>query len=169
MSARPTGKGGCPNRNGLGSRQPKPKIRQKKEMISVPTPKNKRKFALWLYPETLDKIGQLYTADDCRSKSEFIEKAVQFYIDHLTAEDQRSMLPNAMLSSMKSIVAESDNRISRLLFKMAVELAVTMNVVAANSDIDDITLERLKGECVKEVKRLNGNFTFRDANDWQKG
>ena len=115
----------------------------------MPTPKNKRKFALWLYPETLEKIGQLYTADDCRSKSEFIEKAVQ--------------------SSMKSIVAESDNRICRLLFKMAVELAVTMNVVAANSDIDDITLERLKGECVKEVKRLNGNFTFKDANDWQKG
>ena len=53
----------------------------------MPTPKNKRKFALWLYPETLDKIGQLYTADDCRSKSEFIEKAVQFYIDRLTAED----------------------------------------------------------------------------------
>ena len=23
--------------------------------------------------------------------------------------------------------------------------------------------------CVKEVKRLNGNFTFKDANDWQKG
>ena len=74
-----------------------------------------------------------------------------------------------MLSSMKSIVAESDNRICRLLFKMAVQLAVTMNVVAANSDIDDISLERLKGECVKEVKRLNGNFTFKDANDWQKG
>ena len=32
-----------------------------------------------------------------------------------------------------------------------------------------VSLERLKGKCVKEVKRLNGNFTFRDANDWQKG
>lgn len=135
----------------------------------MPIPKDKRKFALWLYPETLEKIKQLYAEDDCRSKSEFIEKAVQFYIDHLTAADDRSMLPNAMLSSMKSIVAESDNRLSRLLFKLAVELAVTMNVVAANSDIDDVSLERLKGECVKEVKRLNGNFTFRDANDWQKG
>ena len=135
----------------------------------MPTPKNKRKFALWLYPETLDKIGQLYTADDCRSKSEFIEKAVQFYIDHLTAEDKRSMLPAAILSSVKGIIAESDNRICRLLFKMAVQLAVTMNVVAANSDIDDISLERLKGECVKEVKRLNSNFTFKDANDWQNG
>ena len=135
----------------------------------MPIPKDKRKFALWLYPETLEKIKQLYTEDDCRSKSEFIEKAVQFYIDHLTAADDHSMLPNAMLSSMKSIVAESDNRLSRLLFKLAVELAVTMNVVAANSDIDDVSLERLKGECVKEVKRLNGNFTFKDANDWQRG
>ena len=135
----------------------------------MPTPKNKRKFALWLYPETLDKVKQLYTEDDCRSKSEFIEKAVRFYIDHLTAEYQRSMLPAAILSSVIGIIAESDYRICRLLFKMAVELAVTMNVVAANSEIDDISLERLKGECVKEVKRLNGNFTFRDANDWQKG
>ena len=135
----------------------------------MPTPKNKRKFALWLYPETLEKVKHLYTEDDCRSKSEFIEKAVQFYIDHLTAEDQRSMLPAAILSSVKGIIAESDNRICRLLFKLAVELDVTMNVVAANSDIDGITLERLKGECVKEVKRLNGNFTFKDANDWQNG
>lgn len=126
----------------------------------MPIPKDKRKFALWLYPETLDKIGQLYTTDDCRSKSEFIEKAVQFYIDHLTAEDQRSMLPNAMLSSMKSIVAESDNRICRLLFKMAVELAVTMNVVAANSDIDDVSLERLKGECVLQRSKGRKDLRF---------
>ena len=63
----------------------------------MPIPKDKRKFALWLYPETLEKIKQHYTADDCRSKSEFIEKAVRFYIDHLTAEDRRSMLPNACL------------------------------------------------------------------------
>lgn len=40
---------------------------------------------------------------------------------------------------------------------------------AADYEIKDATLERLKGECVKEVKRLNGNFTFHDANDWQKG
>lgn len=130
----------------------------------MPIPKDKRKFALWLYPETLEKIKQLYAEDDCRSKSEFIEKAVQFYIDHLTAADDRSMLPNAILSSMKSIVAESDNRICRLLFKLAVELAVTMNVVAANSDIDDITLERLKGECVSKSKSRNikSDFVIRE-------
>ena len=130
---------------------------------------NKKKFPLWAYPDTLEKVEELYREDNCRSQSEFIEKAVNFYIGYLTSEDKKGYLPSVVTSTLKSIVAESDNRICRLLFKMAVELAVTMNVVAANSDIDDITLERLKGECVKEVKRLNGNFTFKDANDWQKG
>ena len=70
---------------------------------------------------------------------------------------------------MKSIVAESDNRQSRLLFKLAVEIAILQNLIAAINDIDPISLERLRGECVKEVKRLNGSFSFEDAVDWQKG
>ena len=42
--------------------------------------KDKIKFAAYLHPETLDKIKELYRRDDCSSKSEFIEKAVRFYI-----------------------------------------------------------------------------------------
>ncbi|WP_322174464.1 hypothetical protein [Acutalibacter caecimuris] len=68
---------------------------------------------------------------------------------------------------MKSIVAESDSRHSKMLFKLAVELAMLMNVVAASSEIDEISLARLRGECVQEVKRLNGNFRFEDAVEWQ--
>ncbi len=72
-------------------------------------------------------------------------------------------------STLKAIVAESDNRTSRILFKIAVELAVLQNVVAATNEIDEVTLNRLRGECVKEVKRLNGSLSFDDAVDWQKG
>ena len=61
-------------------------------------------------------------------------------------------------STLKSIVAESDNRMSRLIFKLAVELAMTMNIIASSQDIDKMTLTKLRGECVKEVKRLNGSF-----------
>ena len=41
---------------------------------------NKRKFALWIYPETLEKVENAYEKDNCRSQSEFIEKAVNFYL-----------------------------------------------------------------------------------------
>ena len=64
---------------------------------------------------------------------------------------------------------ESDNRMSRMLFKLAVELAITMNLIAAAQDIDRVTLERLRGECVKEVKSINGAFSFDNAVDWQQG
>jgi len=46
---------------------------------------------------------------------------------------------------------------------------MVQNVVAANFDIDEFTLSRLRGECVSEVKKLNGSFSFDDAVDWQKG
>lgn len=128
---------------------------------------DKRKFALWLHPETLEQVETAYKKDDCRSKSEFIEKAVRFYLSYLAAEDDSSLLPNAFLSSMKSIVSESDNRISRLLFKLAVEMAVMSNILAAMDDVDDVTLSRLRGECVKAVKQINGTFTMEDAVKWQ--
>ena len=56
-----------------------------------------------------------------------------------------------------------------MVFKLAVELAMTMNVIAATHDIDESSLERLRGECVKEVKKHNGSFSFDDAVEWQKG
>lgn len=122
-----------------------------------------------MYPDTLEKIGEIYREDNCESKSEFIEKAINFYIGYLTSEDKKSYLPSVVTSTLKSIVAESDNRQNRMLFKLAVEIAIMQNLVASSQDIDRLALERLRGECVKEVKRLNGNFSFEDAVYWQKG
>ena len=131
--------------------------------------KDKIKFAAYLYPETLDKIKELYRGDDCSSKSEFIEKAVRFYIGYLTAEDKSNYLPNMFLSNMRAIASESDNRVSRILFKLAVEQAMMMNIMAANYDIEPDTLSRLRGSCVEEVKRLGGSFSMKDAVEWQNG
>ena len=117
----------------------------------------KRRFQLWIRPSTLELADTLYEKDNCDSRR------------YLSAEDNKTYLPNIVTSTLKSIVAESDHRQNRMIFKLAVELAVMMNVVAANNNIDPVLLERLRGECVKEVKRLNGSFSFDDAVSWQKG
>ena len=129
----------------------------------------KRKFALWIRESSLEQVRKWYKADDCSSQSEFIEKAIHFYIGYISSENGSDYLPKIITSTVKGIVNDSDNRISRILFKLAVELAITMNLIAAAQDIDRVTLERLRGECVKEVKRINGAFSFDDAVDWQKG
>lgn len=130
---------------------------------------NKKKFALWVYPDTLEKVEEIYRTDDCESKSEFIEKAIHFYIGYLQSADKKGYLPSVVTSTLKSIVAESDNRQNRMLFKLAVEIAIMQNLMASLNEIDPLSLKRLRGECVQEVKRLSGGFTFEDALTWQKG
>ena len=71
------------------------------------------------------------------------------------------------LSTMKGIVAESDNRTSGLLFKIAVELAILQNLIAATNEVDELTMTKLRGECIKEVKKIHGIFTMEKAMDWQ--
>ena len=84
-------------------------------------PKGKKKFLLWIYPSTQELVKNNYRKDHCKSQSEFIERAIQYYVGRVNAEDDTSYLPNAFLSNMRAIASESDNRVSRMLFKLAHE------------------------------------------------
>lgn len=132
-------------------------------------PDDKNKFTMYVKNSTLDMVVSMYKDDNCRSKSEYIEKAVIFYSGFLSSNKNSNYLPKVITSTVKGTIEETENRLARIMFKLAVELAMTMNVVAFTNDIPKETLSRLRGECVKEVKRLNGTFSFDDAYDWQNG
>ena len=129
--------------------------------------KEKVKFPLWIRPDIMEQVRAAYAEDDCRSQSEYIEKAIKFYLAYKTTEQKDSFLPSVFLSEIRGILSESDHRHASMLFKLSVEMAMLMNIVAATQEIDKLTLERLRGECVKEVKRLNGTFSMEDAVNWQ--
>ena len=131
-------------------------------------PKGKKQLTVWVHPEIKEKVKEMYSQDDCRTQSEFVEKAIRFYVGYLTATDSTNYLPNIFLSNMRSIVRESDNRQNRMLFKLAVEIAMLQNLVANLHNFDPIAVERLRGDCVDEVKSINGTFKFEDAVDWQE-
>ncbi len=128
----------------------------------------KRRFQLWLKPSVLDMADDLYERDNCGSRSEFIEKAIQFYAGYIYAQQSPDYLPRIIISTLKGLINDSDNRISRILFKLAVEQAITMNVVAATCNISREQLDKLRGTCVAQVKRTNGSYSFEDAFDFQK-
>ena len=57
----------------------------------------------------------------------------------------------------------------RLLFKLAVELDMVMNVLAAGMEISEDTLHALRGRCVQNVKKTNGAVTLEKAVEYQRG
>ena len=67
------------------------------------------------------------------------------------------------MSALRATVQSSENRIARMMFKLAVELCMMMNVMAVGLDINTSQLEQMRWQCVQEVKRTNGTITFKDA------
>ena len=128
----------------------------------------KRKFALWIRPSLLEEVDYLYQKDNCASRSEFMEKALQFYIGYLTCNHAQDYLAQVIPSTVKGIVDEGSNRMGRLLFKMAVEQAVTSNILAAVCEVDHQELERLRNQCIQQIRKANGMISFDEALRWQK-
>ena len=128
----------------------------------------KRRFQLWIKPSTLELADQYYHIDNCVSKSEFIEKAILFYVGYVSSQQSQDYLADVIPSTVKGIVDESSNRMGRLLFKMAVEQAVISNILAAVCEVNQQELKRLRGQCVQEIRKTNGMISFEQALQWQK-
>lgn len=123
----------------------------------------KIRIPLWIYPSVEEKIQKNYEADNCKSPSEFIEKAILFYCGYLASEEYRQYLPNVLVSTMQGSLDSFEDRMATLLFKIAVELSMMLHVTAAANEIDEDALTRLRGLCVEEVKRLRGSVRLDDA------
>ena len=129
----------------------------------------KIRIPLWIYPSTEEKLQKNYEADNCKSPSEFIEKAILFYCGYLSSEEYKQYLPNVVVSTMQGSLDAFEDRMATLLFKIAVELCMMLHVTAATNEINTDTLSRLRGLCVEEVKRLHGAVRLEDAVKFQNG
>lgn len=68
----------------------------------------------------------------------------------------------------EGIVKGSEQRLSRAMFKIAVELGAVTHMLAALNEIDDETLFKLRMMCTDEVKRINGIINFEKAVRYQR-
>ena len=130
----------------------------------------KERNSVWLYPETKAMIESHMEQDSCKSVSEYIEKAVKFYTGYLDCNSSCSenYLPIVLTSVVDAIVKGSENRISRNLFKLAVEVGAMTHMQAATCQIDEETLSQLRAMCVNEVRKINGVIRHEDAVKFQQ-
>ena len=73
----------------------------------------RERIAFRMQPETRRRIEQWYAADNCQSKNEFIEKAVNFYVDYLGIQDNTTLLPMAITSAIDGRLRRMEDYIAR--------------------------------------------------------
>ena len=127
----------------------------------------KKRYTFRVNDEVMNLVYKWYQDDNCATLNEFIEKAIRFYAGYVASEHNRNYFPNIVISTMKSIMRDSENRQNRNLFRIAVELGMLMNVMAATHDIPEDALVKLRGDCIEEIKRINGTLSLDTAVEWQ--
>ena len=128
----------------------------------------KIKFPLWIAPETKDLIAESFRQDSCKSMSEFVEKAILFYDGYLHARRAEYYLPRVLGSVLQGTLGMFADRIGRLLFKLAVESNIGNHILAADTDMDLETYDRLHNRSLREVKQTQGEISFKDDLIFQK-
>ena len=128
----------------------------------------KERFALWINQSSMEIAQELYRQDNCKSRSEFIEKAILFYAGYLHAKNASNYLPRVLSDILNNAFSSFGDRMGKLMFKQAVEENITHHIIAADSDLDEETYKRLRRRSVDEVKATNGEISFEDDLIFQK-
>lgn len=128
---------------------------------------DRNKIALRLSQPQMRKLEGYVKLANASSRNQFILDAIEFYGGYVSSEKNK-FLPTAIASAMVGIVDNSEDRISRIIFKNTVELAMVMNILAAVAEVDEERLRSLRAKCVKDVKGTVGKINFEDVYKYQK-
>ncbi len=142
------------------------------EMEEFMSNENRERLALRMQPETRRRIEQWYAADNCQSMNEFVEKAVNFYVDHLEIQDNKTLLPVAVTSAIDGRLGVLEDHIARRDFTREVELDLLVGLIADSFEFDRDDLKRRRAQSVRNVKATNGLISLekrvhsRQEQDW---
>ena len=97
---------------------------------------NKKSTTIWLRPSVISRMDGWLEADNCQSRSEFVDKALRFYMGYLGTEDNTTYISRAILTAIQGTLDDNNNRLCRILFKCAVELNMLCHTIAAHFRAD---------------------------------
>ena len=128
----------------------------------------KTKFSIRVDTELLRLADTVVQNKVVRSRTELIEDAIRFYLGYLTAQNAEDYLLQSLSSVVGGTVKDTENRLARMDFKLAVEISKLAHVIAYSHEVDEDALKKLHLKCVDEVKRINGAVEFEGAYKYQK-
>ena len=124
--------------------------------------KNATRIGLYIDTDLLTRCDASIPLTDARSRSEFICDAINHYIAVLNVKGSSKVLTPALESVIGGKIAGTEDRISRMIFKLAVEIAVQNHLTAGRYQFEDGYLEELRDYCTQEVASTNGRMNLAD-------
>lgn len=104
-----------------------------------------------------------------KSRNQFIIDAIKLYDCYLHKDINTDLLTPAFETVIDSRLDLTEYRLSQTIFKLAVEMACTMNVFAGAFKIETEKVRNMKHRVINEVKSLHGAIDFESIVKYQNG
>lgn len=131
----------------------------------------RKELTLRLKPSTRELLDATYKEAGCRSRTDFIEKSIEFYCGYLNSEKDQSYLPGAVVAALRGTISQLERGICLQLHRVAVELYSMENlmVVTAGEDITLDQLHKLRKRANTAVRENGGVLSLVEAYRYQNG
>ena len=125
-----------------------------------------RRFEFRTSDQILKMVEDHYLDVNCKSKTEYIEKAIEYYTGQLETKKNAQFISTQVSSMLTSLISESDHRMERIVFKLAVEIAMMMHLIARSQNVSQEDMDWLREKSIEDIKGTNGTLKFDDIYWW---
>lgn len=115
-----------------------------------------------LTPEQWESCDRFYRQLSLPSRNDFIRDAIDFYIAWQSRESVERYLTPALESVIGAKIRDTEERLARILFKLAVDQNFLAHMIGDIDRYDEGYLEQRRIDSINEVKRTNGALTAKE-------
>ena len=126
-----------------------------------------KRVCLYLPTEIIEMCDGNLSLAEAKSRNQFIIDAVKLYDCVLHKDVNTNLLTPAFESVIGARLDLTEYRLSQIIFKLAVEMAYTMNILAGAFELESEKLELMKDRVLYEVKLINGAINLKDIIEFQ--
>ena len=127
--------------------------------------KIKEKYGFYLRPETTELIDSHLELSQQKSRSAFVDEAIQHYCCYLDTDHNR-ILGVEIIRVIRDTIIDQINRVAHMLFKIAVEMSVNNYLRASeNPRLKEADYIRLREYAADQVRKNRGWISLESALD----
>ena len=117
---------------------------------------NKQRISIYLDKELVKQADSCQVLAECNSRNEFVAKAIENYIVDLQLQGGNKIISDTLAVAIVKAADDGVVKISKGLFRYAVETEVIMKMLSMVLKIDEFKIKEMRKEAINNVRRTRG-------------
>lgn len=112
----------------------------------------KSRYSLWLSNDNIKMTDKIYSLDNCKSRSEFVDRAIRFYCGYVETNIAQDYIADVFTQTVFPKLDNMKKVLNKSIYNMALQLSMLSHFEAALCDYELIIL--------RSRQRLNTKLIF---------